>query len=174
MARAFVRLLLAVALFAAGVFVGASWGWRNLYPVNNTLVREFTVSATGLYASTQYFLGKDQAAQDALQKYLAIMEEMHNEQVLTGPAYGFDTTVALVRLGNVRLRAGDQVGAHQYFEQAVKRCAEAGWKGDCSEDRVRSVVEMIDKSALAYQLVHPSSPPSPSISASPTDTPAAT
>jgi len=154
MARRFFMALVAIGLFAAGVVVGASWGWRNLSPINDALVQQFTVSAAGVYASTQYFLGNDRVAEEALHKYLDLMEQMHNEQKLTGPSYGFDTTVALVRLGNVRLRAGDPQGAQQFLDQAVKQCTETGWKDECSEKRVREVVDMVDKSSLAYQLVH--------------------
>jgi hypothetical protein len=73
---------------------------------------------------------------------------VHAQDGHSGPGSGFDTTVALTHLGNVRRRAGDTDGAENLFTQVRRRCSEAGCKDNCSEQRSDEVVNVIDKSSL--------------------------
>lgn len=137
--------------FVAGLGIGAYWGFEEGARIARDFIVPLKSSQAGLYALAQYFNADDQAAEDALQEYLAVLEEQHSQlpSETSEKAYNFETMTTLIRLGNVRLRSGDQEAARAYFERALARCAQAG-ESDCSEERVRKLVERVDKSTIFY------------------------
>jgi len=143
--------------FVGGLGIGAYWGWRESAWTARQFIGPLASSQAGLCALTQYFVADDQAAEEALRDYLAFREDVHSKRAngSTDSSYGFDTTTTLTRLANVRLRSGDQEGARAYVERALRSCQAAGWKEECSEQRLREVVDRIDKSTLFYQMKHP-------------------
>jgi hypothetical protein len=158
--RRIVVLLLPVITFVAGLGVGAYWGSQEGARIAGQITGPLASSQAGLYALTQYFVADDRAAEEALREYLAFREDAHSQHTSSSAdwSYGFDTTTTLVRLANVRRRSGDGEGARTYFEQALGRCREAGWKEECSEEHLHDVVDHIDRSTLLYQMMHPKEP----------------
>ena len=153
-------VVLLVIAFVAGLGIGAYCGWQEGARTAINWTGPLASSQAGLYALSQYLMAEDRAAEAALREYLAFREDAHKQHTNSSvdSSYAFDTTTTLVRLSNVRRRAGDVEGAHAYFEQALSQCKETGWKGECSEDQLNAVVDVIDRSTLLYQMMHAKEP----------------
>ena len=162
--RKVLSVVLTALTFGAGLGVGMYWGWHTGWQEGaqsaKELISPLALSQAGLYALTQYMLADDWAAEEALHEYLAFLDDQHVKRgnASTDRSYAFDTTVALTRLANVRLRSGDERGARDYLDRALRRCMEAGWNDECTASGLRTSVDRLDRSTLLYQIKHPEEP----------------
>ena len=134
-----------LVVFAVGMYVGFKKA-KETFPFIGGL---FAAGMSGQYAYMQYMNADYDEAKKALLGFINLLDEMKSQGLPPDKfggkgMYFFDTGLTYARLALLEEKFGNSEEKERYMSEAKNRFEAAGW-GDFSEDKIREVLEKLDK-----------------------------
>lgn len=130
--------------FGGGTYVGyaASQARASAYQMAE-------IAHYSAFVSAQMSEGTDEAGEEALRVFLAVIENRKGNwsPIFPERVYAIDSALTNARLSALAQRRGARDEARRYLDAALSFCPQTGWR-DCTAENMMAVVQRLDKDGI--------------------------